>query len=164
MPLESSFVMSGLGTPLLEGSISAPTVREVGGPITQMVIRKDQDWQIDVNWEVHGTLITPPSSSSFPFSGEWIVRAFLESIGPGTEYELPLGGAGARISVATFTEPVPNPVPNERDYTTTISVAANTVEPGVYKMAVAVTHETSPGHPGPIAGFFEGGMLQIYEP
>ena len=154
---ESSLVMSGLAAPFLEGSISKPSVHEVKGPLTEMVIRRDQDWQIDVNWEVHGSLLSLPSSLSFPFTGEWILRAYLESIGPGREYELPLGGAGIRINVNATT------TADRRDYKATIPVSAKQVNAGVYKMVVAVTHESSPGVPGPIAGFYEGGMLQIYE-
>jgi len=153
--LESSFVMSGLVTPFLEGSISAPTVKEVEGPITQMVIRKDQDWEIEVNWEVHGSLLSNPTSASFPFTGNWLVRAYLESIGPGTEYTLPTDGLKISVDKTTTAD--------RRDYSATIEVAKGKVEAGVYKLVVAVTHESSPGVPGPIAGFYEGGVLQIYE-
>lgn len=158
--IESSFIMSGLVPPLLEGTISAPTVREVGGPITPMIIRTDQDWQIDVDWEVHGSLLSKPTAASFPFTGEWILRAYLESIGPGTEYELPLSGKGVRLDVG---KPVTT-AGDKRTYSATISVLKNDVAPGVYKMVIALTHESSPGVPGPIAGFFESGMLQIYQP
>lgn len=157
---ESSFVMSGLVAPFVEGSISAPTVREVGGPITEMVIRTDQDWQIDVNWEVHGSLFSSPTAASFPFTGEWIARAYLESIGPGTEYELPVNGKGVRKNVDT----PDSTTGNQREYSANIVVSKGDVDAGVYKMVVAITHESSPGVPGPIAGFFESGMLQIYKP
>jgi hypothetical protein len=51
-----------------------------------------------------------------------------------------------------------------RDYTAAIPVSPNSVDPGVYKVAVAITYESSPGTPGPIAGFHESGMLQVYDP
>ncbi len=76
---------------------------------------------------------------------------------PSKEYEIPIGGSGAHVSVAAFTPDGPS----KRDYTTTIHIAPNAVVPGIYKMVVAVTYELSPGVPGPIAGFHEGGMLQL---
>ena len=164
MALESSFVMSGIVAPFLDGSISAPTVKEDDGTGTMtasnMVIRTDRSWQIVVEWEVHGSLLGPTISSSFPFTGEFVARAFLESIGPGTEFELPVGGAGVKVNVNA---PV-NTTGDQREYTATISVPVTTVPAGIYKLVVAITHESASGIPGPIAGFFESGMLQIYKP
>jgi hypothetical protein len=156
LPLESSMVISGLGTPLLTGTISAPAVTEVGGVTPNNIIRTDQDWQIKIDWSLQGSLLGTPF---FSFRGEWVVRVYLESMGPSNEYEIPIGGSGAHVSVATFTPDGPS----KRDYTTTINIAPNAVDPGIYKMVVAVTYESSPGVPGPIAGFHEGGMLQLYE-
>jgi hypothetical protein len=173
--LESSFVMSGLVTPFLEGSISAPTVKEIGGPLTKMVIRTTQDWEITVNWEVHGSLLSKPTTASFPFTGDWIIRAYLESIGPGQDYTLPTVN-GQRLSVnASKTEELSSASTDDRrEYTATVSIPkrikadgstdTNGVPAGIYKLVVAVTHESSPGVPGPIAGFYESGMLQIYDP
>lgn len=159
-----SLHISGSASTLLDGSILAPIVKEDNGTGTMvtsnMVIRTDRKWQIDVNWEVHGSLLDPTIPSSFPFTGKFIVRAFLESIGPGTEFELPESGGGVKINVEA-------PVTTsgyQRDYTATIPVAANAVDPGIYKLVVAITHESTSGEPGPIAGFFESGMLQIYDP
>jgi hypothetical protein len=156
MPLESSMVISGLGTPLLTGTISTPIVTETGGAAPSMVIRTDQNWQIQIDWNLQGSLLGTPF---FTFNGEWVVRVYLESMGPSNEYEIPIGGSGAHVSVATFT---PDGL-SKRDYTTTIQIAPKAVDPGIYKMVIAVTYESSPGVPGPIAGFHEGGMLQLYE-
>lgn len=156
LPLESSMVISGLGTPLLTGTISAPTVTETGGVTPNNIIRTDQDWQIKIDWSLQGSLLGTPF---FSFMGEWVVRVYLESMGPSNEYEIPIGGSGSHVSVATFTPDGPS----KRDYTTTIHIAPNAVVPGIYKMVVAITYESSPGVPGPIAGFHEGGMLQLYQ-
>jgi hypothetical protein len=156
LPMESSMVISGLRTPLLTGTISTPTVTEIGGVNPNNIIRTDQDWQVKLDWSLQGSLLNTPF---FNFVGNWVVRVYLESMGPSKEYEIPVGGSGAHVSVATFT---PGGL-DKRDYTTTIHVAPKAVEPGIYKMVVAVTYESSPGVPGPIAGFHEGGMLQLYE-
>lgn len=155
-PLESSMVISGLVPPLLKGSISHPVVTEIGGVAPSSVIRTDQDWQIEVNWTLQGSLLGTPF---FTFNGEWIVRVYLESMGPRAEYELPADGKGTKIGVDTFT---PDGA-MKRNYTATIKVAPKAIDPGIYKMVVAITYESSPGAPGPIAGFHEGGMLQLYE-
>ena len=160
-----SYVLSLIYVLPLDSTISAPTVREVGGPLTQMVIRKDQDWQIDVSWEVHGSLLSKPTTASFPFTGDWIVRAYLESIGPGEEYTIPKDGL--KLSVNASKTEVRDPkvsTDDRREYTATIKIGKDDVAAGVYKLVVAVNHESSPGVPGPIAGFYESGMLQIYEP
>jgi len=157
MPLESSLVISGLTPPLLQGSIQGPIVSEAGGTTPSTVIRTDQNWQIQIDWSLEGSLLGTPF---FSFMGEWVVRVYLESMGPSKEYEIPIGGSGARVSVATFT---PDGT-SKRNYTTTIQIAPNAVAPGIYKMVVAVTYQSSAGKPGPIAGFHEGEMLQLYEP
>jgi hypothetical protein len=174
---ESTFVVSNLAPPFLDGTISAPIVKEAGDTTSppkaasNMVIRTDRAWEIEVNWEVHGSLLDNPTSSSFPFTGEWLVKAFLESIGPGGEYELPRSGGvasgGVKVNVNTATG-------KSRNYKATIEVPAkldtsgnvnkDSIPAGIYKLVVTVTNESSPGVPGPIAGFYESGMLQIYEP
>ena len=77
LPLESSMVISGLGTPLLTGTISAPTVTEIGGVTPNNIIRTDQDWQIKIDWSLQGSLLGTPF---FSFVGEWVVRVYLESM------------------------------------------------------------------------------------
>ena len=156
MPLESSLVISGLTDPLLKGSITGPIVTETAGANPSTVIRTDQNWQVQIDWSLEGSLLGTPL---FNFIGEWVVRVYLESMGPSKEYELPIGGSGARVSVATFKADGAT----KRDYSTTIQIAPKAVDPGIYKMVVAVTYELSAGKPGPIAGFHEGEMLQLYE-
>jgi len=156
MSFESSLVISGLTDPLLKGSISGPIVTEFGGVTPSGVIRTDQKWQVQIDWNLEGSLLGTPF---FSFNGNWLVRVFLESMGPSNEYELPLDGLGAKVSVADFT---PDGV-SKRNYSTTIQLDPGDVDPGIYKMVVAVTYESAPGNPGPIAGFHEGEMLQLYK-
>lgn len=159
--LESSLVTS-LVSPVLEGSISAPKVEEVHGTPSNMIIRSDQDWEIDVNWEVHGSLLSPPASRTFPFTGEWVVRVYIESMGRGPEREIPKDRQGIRVNVIDGISPAGEP--DKKEYSTSIKVPKNDLKPGVYKLVLAITHESSPGVPGLIAGFYEGDMLQIYDP
>lgn len=159
MALESSIEIQGLGDPLLQGAIVGATVSEIGGVSPTTVIRTDQAWEVKVDWNLEGSLL---GTQFFNFVGEWVVSLYLESMGPTAEYALPAGG-GVRVSVGTFTLPDPNDV-THRDYTAKIPVSAQTVAAGVYKMVVAITYESSPGTPGPIAGFHEGGMFQFYTP
>jgi hypothetical protein len=152
MELESSMVISGLVDPLLTGTISAPTVTEVGGVTPNNIIRTDQDWEVTIDWSLKGSLLGTPF---FHFIGEWIVSVYLESMGPSKEYVLP----EKRVGVDNFT---PDGA-SKRNYTATIEIAPNEVVPGIYRMVVAVTYQISAGKPGPIAGFHEGAMLQLYK-
>jgi hypothetical protein len=58
------------------------TVYEVGGTGPTNIIRTDQDWYVDVEWEITGHLI-------HHLCGTWHVSVVLESIGPGNEYQFP---------------------------------------------------------------------------
>ena len=153
MALESSREIQGWVPPLLQGAIVGATVSEVGGIAPSTNIRTDQDWSVKVDWNLEGSLLNQPF---FNFVGDWVVSLFLESMGPSLEYSLnPI-----RLGVNTFTQ---NPqVQNRRDYTATIDVLAGQIDAGIYKLAVAITYESAPGTPGPIAGFHEGNMLQLY--
>ena len=58
------------------------TVYEVGGSAPTNIIRTDQAWYVDVEWELTGHLVRH-------FCGKWHVSVALESIGPGDEYQFP---------------------------------------------------------------------------
>ena len=58
------------------------TVYEVGGDAPTNIIHTDQDWYVDVEWSITGHLIRH-------FCGEWHVSVNLESVGPGSEYQIP---------------------------------------------------------------------------
>jgi hypothetical protein len=156
MPFESSLSIY----PVFEGDITGAGVQELkdSGPpeIWEMTtnVRTDQDWRVEVGWYLEGSLL---SSAFFTFVGEWIVSVRLESMGTGGEHNLP----EVRVSVDDCT----SPSPDRREYTATIPVLAGS--PGapqadVYKVVTVITYEDPDGNPGPIAGFLEGGLLQIY--
>lgn len=58
------------------------TVYEVGGEDPTGIIRTDQDWYVDVEWQITGNLVRH-------LCGNWHVAVALESIGPGGEYQFP---------------------------------------------------------------------------
>jgi hypothetical protein len=58
------------------------TVYEVGGTDPTSIIHTNQNWYVDVEWQMTGHLIRH-------FCGDWYVSVVLESIGPGKEYQFP---------------------------------------------------------------------------
>ncbi|MCP5095064.1 MAG: hypothetical protein GY943_05900 [Chloroflexi bacterium] len=71
-------------TPLVQGtkvSIKA-TADEVGGNPPSGIIRADQDWYVDVEWEMTGGLIRH-------FCGNWCLSVALDAVGPGEDYQIP---------------------------------------------------------------------------
>lgn len=142
----------------LKGAIDDVKVVELNAPTTDTkdIIQMDQDWEVQVKWHLEGSLLVSPF---FTFTGRWVVRLFLEGMGTTQEYSLP-AAPGQVVDVATFTAVAPD----RRDYKATISIAQNSIDAGVYKPTIALTYESSPGTPGPIAGFSELGMLQVYDP
>jgi len=141
----------------LTGSISTPIITEMGGAQFPRAIRTDQDWQIQVNWELEGPLLNTPLINSS--EGEWIIHAYLESMGSSKEYQLPEGTSGVRVGMDTYK---PDSI-SKRIYSAIIQVAPKIVDPGIYNMVVVITYEISPGKPGPMAGFFESGRLLLYK-
>lgn len=116
------------------------------------VIRSDQNWGIKVDWEVEGALV------------DWLdatfhVTAHLESIGPGPEYTLPT------IEVPTLSVPLSGGPAAKREYSQNIDIAPGEVQAGIYKIVTTLQlYEAASGNPTPVAGFVEGGMIQIFDP
>ena len=135
-----------------QGTLQAAAFEGVG-PIfpPSNIVRRDQPWGIKVDWEVHGPLVNY-------FDAEFRIRVYLESMGPGTEYELP-------IEIVATLDPLFPPVAGQRIYTKNINIAAGTIDVGVYKIATVIhVFERSSGNPTPIAGFVEGGMVFVFDP
>lgn len=118
------------------------------------VIRSDQTWGIHVDWEVHGPLVEW-------LDAEFRVSVFLESIGTGPEYDLP------PVNISTLSVPVviDGAGNKTRTYSTNVIVAPAQVQPGIYKIATTLQlFEKATGNPTPVAGFYEGRMIHIFEP
>ncbi len=162
MPIESTIAF--LPPSVLQGSIDALTLTEDTGTAPTSIIRTDSPWHIKVDWSLEGSLIP---TSFFPPQEKWVVRAFLELMGPSTEYELPkdLGKPDLKLDLSAGTLDTTDP--NKMNYTVSIDVDPATdpvkLDAGIYKMVVAVTSENNAGKPGSFAGFFEGKTLQFYD-
>lgn len=160
MPIENTIAF--LPPDVLQGSIDAITLTEDTGTAPTTIIRTDSAWHIQVDWNLQGTLIP---TSFFPPQEKWVVRAFLESMGPSTEYELPkdLGKPDLKLDLSAGALEAAD----RMHYTATIDVDPATdpvkLEAGIYKMVVAITSENNAGKPGSFAGFFEGKTVQFYD-
>lgn len=108
------------------------------------VLDRNLSFSIHAEWQVTGALTSM-------LGGTWYVRAYAESMGPGPDYDL-----------GTVTEPV-NPTPGAT-YVDHVAVAANTLNEGVYKLVLVITHRNTSGIETEAAGFAEGPLFQIREP
>lgn len=133
-------------------NFSAMVLHEDGQTPTN-VIRVSDGFHIHLDWDTDGPL------SAF-LKGFWHVRAYLESIGPGQELELP----GDKIALT--------PQPGSIHYHGHVVVPANTVkvagahpnESVPMKFVATVTYCWPDDTPGPMAGYIEGPILQFYNP
>ena len=130
----------------------AATVHEHTAPVTSpaTVIRADQEWAVFVTWKTFGTL-----SAHLP--GTWHVGLFIESIGPGPELEIALQHV------------LLTPGPGDITYSVDLVVPANALaipnhQSIPFKVVTTVTFIWQDGTPGPMAGYLEGPIVQIYNP
>lgn len=137
--------------------LDATSVFEAGGSEPSSIISTDQDWSIHVEWLLSGIDFTS-------LTGNWLIIAYLESMGPGTEYTLPYNSQedsyGKKVSVADCV-PLPN---DQARYQTDIPVNQGDVVAGIYTMVVTITYRPANGSRIPVAGFHELGMFQFYDP
>lgn len=139
MPFEHPF----LG-PSLNATVNSVVLDPVGfQPNT--IIQTEDAWVVRVNWQISG-----PGAPML--AGDWTVRAFLESIGPGFE-----GQVGPAKVVSLNTAP-PAAV---RNYTTDINIAGGAVPAGAYKLVTLINYSHL-GVPGEMAAYTEGPVLQFY--
>jgi hypothetical protein len=124
-------------------------------------IRTTQNWAVDVSWEMRGVQTTF-------LVDEFHIRVFLESIGPGVELQLPIGGP---VVVGTMVPPLAAGPSRTYNNATTgnltrILTPAGTVPAGVYKMVTLVQlYDDAPGGtPYPIVGTVDGPILTFFKP
>ena len=121
------------------------------GPVN--VIRTDQSWGVRVKWEMDGALVTW-------LNANFQIQAFLERMGPGADYALPIVVVNSLTGI--LTNPLTNP---ERNYKVDVTVAPGAVAVGVYRVVVALhLFDDSSGNPTPIAGFADCGFIDIFQP
>ncbi|RME49230.1 MAG: hypothetical protein D6791_01225 [Chloroflexi bacterium] len=130
----------------LTGTISHTVQDPAGINPPSTVIQTDDPWNVQVQWSIDGV-------AAWLLGGEWHLRVFAESIGPGPEVLL----GTATVPLAT----VPPPPP--RNFTHTINVPAGTLPEGTYRL-VTVINYTNGGVPAEMAGFDDGTVIQLYNP
>ncbi|MBI5302186.1 MAG: hypothetical protein HY868_08620 [Chloroflexi bacterium] len=115
------------------------------------VLEYNRDWFIKVDWTLTGKDQSGRQDVG-SLGGEWSISAVAESIGPGQEAVLD-----------TQTVPLSNqPATSPRSYTTTLTVPAQKLEPGAYKLTVLVNYSNL-GVPKRMAAFAEGPVIQIFK-
>lgn len=116
-------------------------VTDPNGTPASTIISLTDSWNLQVSWQVTGLFV--PS-----IGGKWLVRAFVESIGPGPELlvasaDIPMTGLNNYSRVFNIGPSVPG-------------------QAGPYKLVVVITSTNLLGTPSPFAGYAEGPILQFY--
>jgi hypothetical protein len=132
-------------------TMTGPSVHESGGAPPTTIIRTDQPWHVHVQWDTSG-------SHTGMIGGTWHLHIYLETIGPGDDLELfdedPLNEHDIPLT----------PGPSPRHYHYHPDVPAGKVPPGAYKLALTLTYTDLANNPGPMAGYWEGPIIQFYKP
>lgn len=116
------------------------------------VLELGKPWSIEVKWETHNIPAVPPSNVADVLGGEWLVSAYLESMGAAFE-----GQVGPTVTVPY------EPWPGAAGWTATIHVpATQPPSAAVYKLATVIAYRYG-GSPKPMAGFVEGPLIQFYQ-
>ena len=126
------------------------TLHEVGGTAPVSIIRADQNWFVEVNWEFTGRI-------THHICGNWYLALLLESEGPGDDYSFPLAGPQGPIPM--------DPVGNGK-YTAQINVNAGDVfaAPFVgsaYTATLVFGSQNMRGESGVVFARCKGGLIQI---
>ncbi len=129
--------------------IQGMEIYEKGSATPSNIIAVDQDWSIRLVWTLTGRE---------PLFGHWLLKLYLESMGPGKEYALP-DDDGLRLALVDYAMESPNVF----SYAKELHLEAGDIEPGIYWLFVTVAWEKYPGKLGNLMGFSEKTMLQIYK-
>lgn len=147
-----------LGPVALEGAMSSLVA-------TDDIIRLNEDWKVTLKWSLWGDALDPNSAVGLK-DGTWVAHTYLERIGAGAASEIDIGPVN--VLSDTFDPPAaPDPARlHERVFTAEFDVnnAGLGVTTGVYRIAATITYNLEDsGTPARMAGFIEGGIVQIYE-
>ncbi len=155
----------GIGT--LRGGILGINVQENdarGNYKNSLIIRSDRAWQVNVKWALMGDML---DLHWLDIRGKWVLKAYLEGMGVKAQESDHNGdtAAGIRVEPPPTTGLLGTPPQTAWLYDETFTFKPKAIQPGTYRLSVAVTYEHDPGQPGPMAGFIEfGSMIQIYDP
>ncbi len=130
-------------------TIDGMDICEKGGTTPSNIIAIEQDWSIRLDWTLSGFA---------PLFGDWLVKVYLESIGPGEDYVLP-DEDGVRLALLDGNMKAPNVY----SYSNEMKFKAGEIAPGIYWLVVTIAWEKHPGKLGDLMGFSEKSMLQFYE-
>ena len=149
-PLETNMMTSYTGS--MEAYVFEATGPGPAYPPTN-TIRTDQPWGVTVKWEMDGALVTW-------LNANFQIQVFLERMGPGADYALPIVTVNSLAGV--LTNPLTAP---ERNYSVNVNVAPGAVAIGIYRVVVALhLFDDGTGNPTPIAGFADCGFIDIFQP
>lgn len=139
-------------TPLPPGffdvNITTATVREYGGPNPITIIRTNQRWDVQIEWQTSGFI------KSW-VAGNWHLTVYLESMGPGDDHAL----VDPNEAVIPLLPP-----PTDHLYKYHPDFNAGVVPAGVYKLILTITYTDPAGNPGEMAGYWEGPIIQFHSP
>jgi hypothetical protein len=165
------------GVPTIEGAIETPLLSSGG------IIKRAEDLEITLNWYLQGSYLDPAQPAVLNETDNWVVNFYLEGMGgapAGSTDEHDFGPILKAVSTKTVsdvtikkgsvdnTDPA-NPIPAKDEtipkwaFTAEHTVPANTLNARVYKLTAAITFQDAAGVKKAMAGFSEGGMVQVYE-
>src|SRR5262245_23426229 len=123
----------------ITGSISTTVTDPTGLQPHSHIIQLADPWAINVKWGLSGGFVSMLCPGAL-----WNVRVYLESLGPGAEFE-----------VAALNEPVgASAASHNYDKTLVVAGGNPNLKPGAYKMVTVLTI-TNNGVPIQMAGFDE---------
>jgi hypothetical protein len=138
-----------LTNPKLE--VTKAQVATVDGIVESGIVALDQAWSMQLEWVLS-------DATADMLTGNWLVRALLESIGPGDEYALPRVGP-VKVPLRNYAES--NNGDHRYRYAHQLVVAEGSVAQGTYELAVSVFWEKEDGTLGKLASFFNE-TIQVY--
>ncbi len=133
---------------VISGTISPSILTDPNLPPTD-IIEAGVPFTVSINWSVTGPAVPL-------MAGTWNVAARFESIGPGPEILLP---APSVAFIAGAVGPA-----TTRTYTglTSVAVPAGVLPVGAYELIVLLTYVTPGGLPGPLAGYSDERIIQVF--
>lgn len=130
-------------------SVDAVVGQDPSDATPTTIIRTDQNWYVKVEWDTEGPLVPL-------IAGKWHLHVYLESIGPGDDYELFDKYNEHDIELPAEAGPV--------HYHMHPDIDKMQVKAGAYKLVVTVTYTNRIDKPFPMAGYWEGPIVQFIEP
>ena len=136
------------GLPALDGAVTAVAIIDHDGNPNR-VIDDQLPFDVTINWTVQ-----PPATAAL-LDGQWTVKVYAESMGPGPELLI-----GTAVVAAT----------GGPAYSASINVPAGTLpsdvppDSGVYKLVVVITYRNTLNVLTEMAAFSEGPMFLLRRP